>query len=206
MIGSDLGADLTTWQKEVITSATTLGALVGGLVAGAASDYTGRKKVLALANLVFIAGAWLQAAAHTVSTMVLGRLVVGLGVGFASCIAPLYVGELAPTRQRGRLVTINAVACTLGQVVAYAVGAAFARAPAGWRWMVGLGAAPAVVQLVALAFLPESRECVGWDVDQSDDADDVLRSAHPAHARRHACGPCDPRAHISHRVGARYWA
>ncbi|GMK54291.1 hypothetical protein CspeluHIS016_0108770 [Cutaneotrichosporon spelunceum] len=156
VIGTDLGAALTTHQKEAITSATTLGALFGSLGAGALSDARGRKGVLFLANVVFIVGALLQAAAHAVSTMVVGRFVVGLGVGLASCIAPLYIGELAPTRMRGRLVTVNAVVCTFGQVVAYAIGALFARAPSGWRWMVGLGALPAAVQLASLSFLPES--------------------------------------------------
>ena len=51
--------------------------------------------------------------------MITGRLIVGLGVGLASCIVPLYIGELAPAKIRGRLVTINVVAITLGQVVAY---------------------------------------------------------------------------------------
>ena len=51
--------------------------------------------------------------------MTFGRFTVGLGVGEASCIVPLYIGELAPTLIRGRLVTINSVAVTLGQVVAY---------------------------------------------------------------------------------------
>jgi SP family myo-inositol transporter-like MFS transporter 13 len=51
--------------------------------------------------------------------MIAGRLIVGLGVGTASCIVPLYIGELAPSKIRGRLVTINVVAVTLGQVVAY---------------------------------------------------------------------------------------
>ncbi|BEI95630.1 hypothetical protein CcaverHIS631_0105790 [Cutaneotrichosporon cavernicola] len=156
VIGTDLGAELTTHQKEAITSATTLGALFGGLGAGALSDARGRKGVLFLANIVFIVGALLQAAAHAVSTMVVGRFIVGLGVGLASCIAPLYIGELAPTRMRGRLVTVNAVVCTFGQVVAYTIGALFARAPGGWRWMVGLGALPAAVQLASLGFLPES--------------------------------------------------
>lgn len=51
--------------------------------------------------------------------MVLGRFIVGLGVGSASCIVPLYIGELSPSLIRGRLVTINCVAITLGQVLAY---------------------------------------------------------------------------------------
>ncbi|WOO84565.1 Myo-inositol transporter 1 [Vanrija pseudolonga] len=155
-IRHDLGHALSTREKELVTSATTLGALLGGLVAGALSDYVGRKGVLGLANGVFITGALAQACAHALPLMVGGRFVVGLGVGLASCIAPLYIGELAPTRQRGRLVTINAVACTLGQVLAYGIGAVLESTHGGWRWMVGLGAVPALVQLGALIFLPES--------------------------------------------------
>lgn len=127
VIGTDLGAPLTTVQKEVITSATTLGALLGALGAGTLSDMKGRKAVLALANVVFIAGALLQAASTAVSPMVVGRFVVGLGVGLASCIAPVYIGELAPTRMRGRLVTVNSVVTTFGQVVAYGTSGPAAR-------------------------------------------------------------------------------
>ena len=100
--------------------------------------------------------------------MIAGRFIIGSGVGLASCVVPLYIGELAPTKIRGRLVTINVVAITLGQVFAYggsvffreltsAIGAAFMHVANGWRYMVGLGGAPAIVQLAALFFLPESR-------------------------------------------------
>ncbi|WWD17533.1 hypothetical protein CI109_101974 [Kwoniella shandongensis] len=156
IIGDDLGKDLTTWQTEMVTSATTLGALVGGLIAGGLSDFTGRKLVIILANVVFIAGSICQAACRNVSAMVAGRFIVGLGVGLASCIVPLYIGELSPTKLRGRLVTMNAVVVTLGQVIAYAIGAAFQHVPKGWRYIVGLGAVPAIVQLCAMGFLPES--------------------------------------------------
>ncbi|KAK8864166.1 hypothetical protein IAR55_001412 [Kwoniella newhampshirensis] len=156
IIGDDLGVSLSTWQTEMITSATTLGALLGGLVAGGLSDYTGRKLVIILANVVFIAGSLCQAACHNVAAMVAGRFVVGLGVGLASCIVPLYIGELSPTKIRGRLVTMNAVVVTLGQVIAYAIGAAFQHVPKGWRYIVGLGAVPAIIQLCAIGFLPES--------------------------------------------------
>ena len=83
---------------------------------------------------------------------------IGLGVGLAACIAPLYIQELSPTRLRGRMVTLNVVMITGGQVVAYAIGAAFERIPRGWRWMVGLGSVPAALQLLCLVFLPESRK------------------------------------------------
>ncbi|WVR07320.1 hypothetical protein IAU60_004361 [Kwoniella sp. DSM 27419] len=155
LFGQDLGHVLSDWNKEAITSSTTLGALLGGLLAGSLSDYTGRKLVIVLANAVFIA-------AGSVNTMITGRFVVGLGVGLASCIVPLYIGEIAPSRIRGRLVTMNAVVVTFGQVVAY--GSAFRDVQDGWRWIVGLGAVPALVQLAAMGLLPESRECLSMMV------------------------------------------
>ncbi|KAG8745362.1 myo-inositol transporter [Ceratobasidium sp. 414] len=148
-IGSDLGpAELSNTQKELITSSTTLGALLGGLAAGIVSDFIGRKPVLAVANVIFIAGAIAQAVCHTVSAMIGGRFLIGIGVGLAACMAPLFISELSPTKLRGRLVTVN--------VIAYGIGAAFESSPGGWRWMVGLGAVPAALQLVFLVFLPES--------------------------------------------------
>lgn len=56
------------------------------------------------------------------------------------------------------MVVLNVVMITLGQVIAYGIDAGFANVNNGWRWMVGLSAVPAAVQVAVLAFLPESRE------------------------------------------------
>ena len=122
-VGSDLGHPLTDWQKEMATSSTSLGALIGALCAGFPSDWFGRKVVIAIANVVFIVGAVVQAAAHNIGTLIGGRFIVGIGVGVASMIVPLWIGELAPTHLRGRLVTLNVAFLTLGQVIANGVGA-----------------------------------------------------------------------------------
>lgn len=50
------------------------------------------------------------------------RFLIGIGVGLASCVAPLYIQELSPTRLRGRMVVLNVVMITGGQVIAYAIG------------------------------------------------------------------------------------
>ncbi|PCH37438.1 general substrate transporter [Wolfiporia cocos MD-104 SS10] len=156
-IGSDLGpASLSSGQKELITSATTLGALLGGLIAGMLSDYVGRRPVLAIADLIFIGGAVGQAVCHTVWSMIGGRFTIGFGVGLASCIAPLYIQELSPTRLRGRMVALNVAMITGGQVIAYGIDAAFENMTGGWRYMVGLGSVPAGLQFFFLFFLPES--------------------------------------------------
>ena len=106
--------------------------------------------------------------------MVLGRAVVGIAVGSASFVVPLYVSELAPTRWRGRLVTIVALLITGGQVGAYVVGWVFSRVPHGWKWMVGLGAVPAVVQVLTMVGMPETPR---WlvKVGRADRAKVVLR-------------------------------
>ncbi|TRM67154.1 general substrate transporter [Schizophyllum amplum] len=156
-IGSDLGPEaLNDTQKTFISSSTTLGALLGGLTAGILSDWIGRKPVVGIADIIFIAGAIGQAVCHDVWSMIGGRFVIGVGVGLASSIAPLYIQELSPTRQRGRMVVLNVAILTLGQVIAYGIDAGFANVPGGWRWMVGLGAVPAGIQLGVLYFLPES--------------------------------------------------
>ncbi|WVW83564.1 hypothetical protein I302_105585 [Kwoniella bestiolae CBS 10118] len=189
-IKGDLGGLLSVWQLEAITSSTTLGALLGGLLAGGLSDYTGRRMVIVLANVVFISGSLIQAACHTVDYMIAGRFIVGLGVGLASCIVPLYIGELAPTKTRGKLVTMNAVVVTLGQVIAYAVGASFQNIPNGWRWIVGLGAVPAMIQLAAIGFLPESPRIL------------LLRSnVHSAHAIISKIYPLATPHQIDQKVG-----
>jgi SP family myo-inositol transporter-like MFS transporter 13 len=71
-------------------------------------------------------------------------------------VTPLYIAEMAPRTARGRLVTVNQLFITGGQVVAYLIGWALAGRGAGWRWMVGLGAAPAVVQAVLMLGMPET--------------------------------------------------
>lgn len=88
--------------------------------------------------------------------MAVGRLVVGFGVGSAAMVVPMYIAEIAPTRVRGRMIGLNNMSITGGQVISYGIGAAFAHVTHGWRYMVGLGAIPAIILACILPFCPES--------------------------------------------------
>ncbi|THV47141.1 hypothetical protein BGAL_0332g00120 [Botrytis galanthina] len=156
---TSLGRPLTTLDKSLITSCTSLFALIISPLSGVLASSLGRKRVVLLADLAFVLGALIQAFTTTVWGMILGRSIVGLAVGAGSFVAPLYISELAPTMWRGRLVVLNVLFITLGQVVAYIVGWAFVEwgsLETGWRWMVGLGAVPAAVQILVMLFMPET--------------------------------------------------
>ncbi|KAI1780969.1 general substrate transporter [Hypoxylon cercidicola] len=153
------GRVLSSLDKSAITSCTALFALVASPISSVFADRFGRKPVILLSDLLFVFGALVQALSTSVSGMVLGRSIVGAAVGAASFVTPLYIAELAPPAYRGRLVTMNVLSITLGQVVAYIIGWIFAEhgdPSTGWRWMVGLGALPAILQCVLLFMMPET--------------------------------------------------
>lgn len=156
-VGTDLlNKVLTGGDKELITSATSLGAFLGAILGGVLANIIGRKKVLLGLNVFFVVGTIVQLVAKTVWTMIAGRFILGFGVGSASLIAPLMLSELAPSKYRGRLIVTNCIFITGGQLVAYFINWGLTTVAHGWRISVGLCMVPAVVQLVLFVFLPDT--------------------------------------------------
>ena len=131
LISKDLG--LSTLESEIITSWVTLGALAGALVAGAVADRAGRRRAAVVAGVLFTVGALLEAFAPGAAVLTVGRVVTGLGVGFASVVAPLYAAEMSPKRLRGRFVSSYQLAITVGIFLAYLVDDALTGRAAGAR-------------------------------------------------------------------------
>ena len=156
-IGTDLSQrHLTSLDKGLITASTSLFALIASPIAGILADRHGRKSIIIGSDILFTAGALWQAITTSVWGMILGRSIVGLAIGGASLIVPLYIAELAPGHLRGRLTTVQLLLITGGQAVAYIIGWIFSSMPGGWRWMVGIGAGPALMQTFVLALMPET--------------------------------------------------
>lgn len=109
-----------------------------------------------VSSIIFLAGALLLGLANSYGLLLFGRIVVGLGVGVASMIVPVYVSELSPKQIRGRLTSLNTLVITFGQVMAYVMNIAFASVPEGWRYMFGIAGIPALLQFIIMPFLPES--------------------------------------------------
>lgn len=156
-IGTDLdNKTLTYGEKEIITAATSLGALITAVFAGVSADLFGRKPCIMFSNLLFVIGAILQVSAHTFWQMAVGRLVMGFGVGIGSLISPLFISEIAPKMIRGRLTVVNSLCLTGGQLIAYACGAGLDKVHNGWRILVGLSLIPTVIQFTMFMFLPDT--------------------------------------------------
>ena len=147
-------------MQGVVVSAVLFGGLVGSLIAGGAIRRFGEKPVLILTALLFVVGPIGSALSDmvgldTVGPMLIWRTVVGLGVGAATMVAPLYVSETAPAHLRGGLVSVIQLAITIGILLSYLAGTAWTQS-GWWQAMLGAGAVPGAVMLIGLAFVPES--------------------------------------------------
>ncbi len=148
---------LTNTPTEIATSAILLGCLLGAAGASLISDRFGRRKSLLLAALIFVISTLVSALAGNVTTFSIGRLAGGLAIGLASVLTPVYITEIAPTRNRGALVSMNQMAIVIGILAAYLVDWALSGSGSNnWRWMLGLADIPAVVLFFGLLRVPES--------------------------------------------------
>jgi MFS transporter, SP family, galactose:H+ symporter len=136
-------------------SVVLLGCIGGSAVAGGVADRIGRRWTLFAAGVIFLAGAIVSAATPNEGILLAGRFVVGIGIGFSSVVAPLYISEVAPANVRGALVSLYQFAITVGILAAYVVD--YALAPGGaWRWMLGFAVIPSLILMAGMAGMPES--------------------------------------------------
>jgi SP family galactose:H+ symporter-like MFS transporter len=165
---------LSATMQGIVVAIALLGAALGAAAAGYLSDRIGRRRVILGAGLLFVAGAVISAAANDLITLLVGRLFVGLAIGVASMLAPLYLAEISPAEERGAIVSLNQLCITGGILVSYLVGFALAAAPGGWRWMLALGALPGIILAAGMLVLPESPRWLAGH-GRLQDAENVLR-------------------------------
>jgi len=165
--------DLSASLQQLVVGSLLLAAVVGALLGGPISDVWGRKRTLILAALIFGVGALVASFSPNLAVLVVARVLLGLAIGIASMIVPVYIAEIAPPRVRGALVSLQQFMITVGIMVSYLVSYAFSGSGA-WRWMLGVGMIPAAILFVGMLPLPESPR---WLLakDRRQDALSVLR-------------------------------
>jgi MFS family permease len=92
-----------------------IGAAIGSLLGGVLADKYGRKPTIISADIIFTVGAVVMAVSPTIPILVIGRFIIGIGVGLAAMVVPVYLSEISPLHLRGRIVTINTLMIVFGQ-------------------------------------------------------------------------------------------
>lgn len=150
---------LTSFQQELIVGTPNLVSIAGALTVGRIADHFGRRRTFSLAAIFFFVGAVLVSSAQDFWMILIGRVVVGLGVGTGLSIDPLYISELSPSHLRGKLVTWSEISINIGILSGYGAGLTFNGLPDtyNWRIMNGLAAiAPIVIFALSVTWMPES--------------------------------------------------
>lgn len=187
--------DLTKLQVGWAVSCLTLTAAFAMLISGPLSDKFGRKPILKLAAIIFLLSAVGSALAPDFDTLIIARMLGGLGVGAALIIAPMYIAEVSPAALRGRMVSLNQLNIVIGISVAFfsnylilklggstsewAVSMGFDKW--NWRWMLGIEGLPAILYLGCLKFVPESPRWLFTQARQSE-AEQILARINPPEA------------------------
>lgn len=173
---------LTAFTEGVVTSSLLFGAAVGAVSGGRLSDAWGRRKAILLMSAFFFFGALVCVFSPNFEVMVVGRVLLGLAVGAASTVVPVYLAELAPYEIRGSLSGRNEMMIVVGQLAAFVVNAVVGNVwgeyGGVWRIMLAFVTLPAVALFAGMLRVPESPR---WLIDHGhfDEAVEVLRQVRP---------------------------
>ena len=184
----------TDFMHGFTSSSALIGCIIGSGLSGIFAGHFGRKKSLIFAGVCFFISAWGSMSPETFGLLPYGkpswdllvvfnlyRVLGGIGVGMASALCPMYIGEIAPSNIRGMLVSFNQFAIIFGQLVVYfvnfmilgdhtnpvieSIGQGFSAVmpgsdpwtiTTGWRYMFGSECVPAGLFTILICFVPES--------------------------------------------------
>ncbi|KAG6512055.1 sugar transport protein MST7-like [Zingiber officinale] len=161
---------------STFTSVLYFAAFVSSFFASSITRRLGRKITMVGGGLIFLLGAIINGVASNVLMLIVGRILLGLGVGFSSQAVPLYLAEMAPMKIRGTLNISFQMMITVGIFVAHLVnyGTSNINGDLGWRLSLGLAAVPAIIVTVGAFFLPNTPNSM-IERNQTDKARTMLR-------------------------------
>ncbi|KAE8149168.1 general substrate transporter [Aspergillus avenaceus] len=127
-----------SWVTGAVVSMHDIGCFFGAMSTGSLADRYGRERMLTIASLVFVIGAVVQTASYTVVQIIIGRVVLGYGVGSCAAGVPLYQSDIAPPTLRGRLIGIEQMVLATGELLAFRINYGFNYLPSKDcpRWLV----------------------------------------------------------------------
>ncbi|MBO2543160.1 sugar porter family MFS transporter [Salegentibacter sp. BDJ18] len=167
------------FHGSVVMAMALWGTVVGAIFGGIPTNKFGRKNTLIIIGILYLLSALGSAFANDPITFAIFRFLGGLGVGASTIAAPTYVSEIAPPKDRGRLVSLYQFNIVLGILIAYLSNYLLRDTGAQpWRWMVGVEAIPAFIYILFVVFIPRSPR---WLISKSrnEEAAKILQDINP---------------------------
>ncbi|MFD2758175.1 sugar porter family MFS transporter [Gulosibacter faecalis] len=175
-MAAELG--LNAFTEGVATSSLVFAAALGAMFGGRLSDGWGRRKTIILLAVLFFVGTLFVVFTPDLTLLVVGRVLLGLAVGGASTVVPVFLAEIAPYEIRGSLAGRNELMIVVGQLAAFVINAILGNTLGHldhvWRIMFAICALPAIALFFGMLRMPESPR---WLIEKgrTDDALEVLR-------------------------------
>ncbi|XP_031473737.1 probable plastidic glucose transporter 2 [Nymphaea colorata] len=152
----DLGFDGDTLAEGLVVSICLVGAFLGCMLSGWIADGVGRRRAFQLSALPMIIGAFLSATTPRLDGMLLGRFLVGIGMGLGPAVASLYVTEVSPSSVRGTYGSFIQIATCLGIIMALFIGIPSKETPGWWRLCFWVSIIPATILALGMELCAES--------------------------------------------------
>lgn len=167
------------FHGSVVMGMALWGTVIGAIFGGIPTNKLGRKKTLILIGALFTASALGSAFANDPITFAVFRFLGGLGIGASTIAAPAYISEIAPAKDRGRLVALYQFNIVFGILMAFLFNYFLnGLGENSWRWMMGIQTFPAVIYTLMVLTIPESPR---WLVSKcrNDEAKAILKIINP---------------------------
>lgn len=182
VLGPESAAALLEHHRGVqVSTVTLIAAALGALVAGRLADLIGRRDVIMSTTALFTLGSFVSMVSPSVTMLVIGRGLVGLGIGAISVVVPLFIAEIAPAVERGRLIAVYYLMITLGMLAAALVDDLTWRLTDSWRYVFLTGALPGLLMSLLALSLVESPVWLAL-INDRDTAEVVLERLGRGHA------------------------
>ena len=155
------------------------GTVIGAILGGIPTNKIGRKNTLIWIGILYSVSAIGSAFANDPVTFGIFRFIGGLGVGASTVAAPSYISEIAPAKDRGRLVGLYQFMLVFGIMVAFMSNYALSNIGENdWRWMVGVEAFPAIIYTLFVLTVPKSPRWL-LTKNRTEEAKKILNSINP---------------------------
>ena len=183
---------LTPGVHGIAMASALYGTVIGSLLGGWPADRFGRKATLLWIGVLYFVGAVGSGLAPNVQVFIAARIIGGLGIGISTVVAPMYISEIAPPKQRGRLAGMFQFNIVFGILIAFVSNALLAGiGEHAWRWMLGVAAFPSLIYALFCFGLPESPRWLLSRKGNREAALDVLGKIEPDHTKEEISAEAD---------------